>query len=112
MNTFGLLFEDLVIRDLRVYADILDAKIYHYRDRYDNEIDAVIVFDDGNYGLIEIKLGTEEEIDNSAKKLLKLKENIFDNNKEASFLLIITAKDLAYQREDGVYIAPLGTLTY
>lgn len=112
MNTFGLLFEDLVIRDLRVYADVLDAKIYHYRDRYDNEIDAVIVFDDGNYGLIEIKLGTEEEIDNSAKKLLKLKENIFDNNKEASFLLIITAKDLAYQREDGVYIAPLGTLTY
>ena len=112
MNTFGLLFEDLVIRDLRVYADVLDAKIYHYRDRYDNEIDAVIVFDDGNYGLIEIKLGTEEEINNAAKKLLKLKSNIFDNDKEASFLLVITAKDLAYQREDGVYVAPLATLTY
>ncbi len=50
MNTFGPLFEDLGIRDLRVYADVIDAKIYYYRDRYDNEIDAVIVFDDGNYG--------------------------------------------------------------
>lgn len=110
MRTFGLLFESLAIRDLMVYAESINAKIYHYRDSLDREADAVIVFRDGNWGLIEIKLGDEEDIELASSKLLALSEDIIQEKAKPSFLMIITKGETAYQREDGVYVVPLATL--
>lgn len=62
MKYFGFLFESLVIRDLKIYADAINAKIYHFRDSLDREVDAVIVYENGDFGLIEIKLGDDEDI--------------------------------------------------
>lgn len=76
MNTFGFLFENLAIRDLKVYCDCMNAHLYHYRDKLGREADAVIQFNDGNYALIEIKLCDESEIDLAAQKLIKLAEKI------------------------------------
>lgn len=113
MNTFGFLFESLVTRDLRIYAEAMGAKVNHYRDKKDREIDLVIHLNNGDWGAIEVKLGDEEEVDKSAKKLLSLIDD-FDLEKsflnKPSFVAIITATNLAYQREDGVFVIPLATL--
>ena len=111
LNTFGLLFESLAIRDLRIYAEYLNASIYHYRDKLGREADAVIVFEDGSWGLIEVKLKNTEEIEKSSKKLVELAKDI-DNkyNPTPVFLMIITAGNVAYKDENGVYIVPLGNL--
>ncbi len=111
MKTFGFLFESLAIRDLKIYADYLGAKVYHYRDKLDREVDAVIVFDDGSWGLIEIKLSNEEEIKKASNKLIALSNDI--NNKDnptPNFLMIITANKTSYIDENGVYIVPLCSL--
>ena len=110
MHTFGLLFESLVIRDLRIYADSIGAKVYHYRDSSDREADAVIQFRDGHWALVEVKLGDEKDISAAATKLLKLSEDIIQENEKPAFLMIITKDKFAYQREDGVYVVPLATL--
>lgn len=107
-NTFGLLFESLVIRDLRIYTDYLGGHVSHYRDSYGYEVDAVIHLDNGKWGLIEVKLGSKD-IDNAAANLLKIKETIA-TNKDPSFLMIITGGELAYERKDGVYVVPIGCL--
>lgn len=112
LNTFGFLFESLCIRDLRVYADALNGKIYHYRDKTGLECDAVIHCRDGSYGLIEIKLGGDRLIEEGAQSL-KLLANKIDTTKmkEPSFLMVLigTGK-YAYQREDGIYVVPIGCL--
>lgn len=112
LNTFGFLFESLCIRDLRVYADALNGKIYHYRDKTGLECDAVIHCRDGSYGLIEIKLGGDRLIEEVAQSL-KLLANKIDTTKmkEPSFLMVLigTGK-YAYQREDGIYVVPIGCL--
>jgi predicted AAA+ superfamily ATPase len=109
-NTFGLLFESMVVRDLRVYADSLNGNVYYYRDKLDNEVDAVIELSDGRWGAIEIKMGGNEE-DATAKKLFKLKKKVdTDKMGEPSFLAILTATQIAYQRDDGVWVIPLGCL--
>ena len=112
LNTFGLLFETLCIRDLRIYAESINGKVYHYRDASDLECDAVIHLRNGSYGLIEIKLGGDSLINEGANTLKKL-ENKIDITKmnNPAFLLVLTATGkYAYKREDGVYVVPIGCL--
>ena len=110
MKTFGLLFESLVVRDLRIYCDTLNAKVYHYRDKLEREADAVIQFEDGDWSLIEVKLGDDEDVNMAAQKLLELASDINIENKPPVFLMVITKGSLAYKREDGVYVVPLACL--
>ncbi len=112
LNTFGLFFETMCIRDLRVYADALDGSVYHYRDKNGLECDAVVHLRNGSYGLIEIKLGGETLIEEGVKSLQRL-SSIIDTTrmKNPSFLMVLTAVgDYAYQRPDGVYVVPIGAL--
>ncbi len=112
LNTFGLIFETLCIRDLRVYAECINGKVYHYRDANEMECDAVIHLRNGSYGLIEIKLGGEKLINEGAENLKKMYSKI-DTGKMSnpSFLMVLTATGkYAYKREDGVYIVPIGCL--
>jgi len=109
-GTFGLLFESLCIRDLRVYAQALDGKVFHYRDSDDLEIDAIIHMNDGRWGAAEIKMSAND-IEKGVRNLMKLKEKV-DTEKtgEPSFMMILTSTERAYRRSDGVYIVPIGCL--
>lgn len=112
LETFGLIFETLCIRDLRVYADALGGRIYHYRDKSGLECDAVLHLNNGSYGLIEIKIGGESLIEHGAATLKELSDKI-DTTKmhHPSFLMVLTGTgSYAYQREDGVYVIPVGCL--
>ena len=112
LHTFGLIFETLCIRDLKVYAESLNGNVYHYRDANNLECDAVIHLRNGDYGLIEIKLGGDELINEGIKSLLELKEKIDTTKmKKPSFLMVLTAiGKYAYKNENNVYIVPIGTL--
>ncbi|WEV72562.1 DUF4143 domain-containing protein [Bifidobacterium sp. ESL0790] len=113
LETFGLLFESLCIRDLRIYAEALDGEVFHFRDKQDLECDAVIHLRDGRYGLIEVKLGGDMLVEEGAKSLIRLSEKI-DTKKmrnEPSFLMVLTGTgNLSYQRKDGVMVVPVTTL--
>lgn len=107
---FGFLFESLCVRDLRVYADGNDGQVFHYRDANGLEADAVVVLHDGRWGAVEVKLGAKQ-IDEAATHLLALKERVnTDKMLEPSFLMILTAGEFAYRREDGVFVVPLACL--
>ena len=109
-NTFGLLFESLCIRDLRVYAQALDGEMFHYRDKSGLEADAIVHLKDGRWGAIEVKMGAKE-IETAAKNLKILRDKInLKKMKEPSFLMVLTAGEFGYKREDGVYIIPIGCL--
>ena len=112
LNTMGFLFENLCVRDLRVYAQTLDGLVYHYRDKNNLECDAVIHLRNGSYGLIEVKLGGDKLIEEGAKTLNALEKNIDTSRmKPASFKMIITAVgDYAYKRKDGILIVPVTCL--
>ena len=112
LKTFGLLFENLCIRDLRTYALGIDGEVRHFRDKYGLECDAVVCLRDGRYGLIEIKLGGKSLIDEGSKTLKKLSEKIdTEKMKQPSFLMVLTANDsISYIREDGVCVVPIGVL--
>lgn len=112
LATFGLFFEAMCIRDLRVYADSLGGSVYHYRDNTNLECDAVVHLRNGSYGLIEIKLGGDDLIDEGASNLRKLKDRIDTSKmKDASFAMVLTAVGrYAYRRDDGVLVVPLGCL--
>ena len=112
LNTFGLMFECLCVRDLRVYAQPLDGTVYHFRDKSGLECDAVIHLRNGRYGLVEIKLGGERLIDEGAANLIRLKEKIDTTRMKApSFMMVLTAVgDFAYRRTDGVLVIPVGCL--
>ena len=112
LNTMGLFFETLCMRDLRVYAQVLDGDVYHYRDSDGLECDAVVHLRNGAYGLIEIKLGGESAIEEGALTLLKLGKKLdTDKMKSPSFSMVLTAVgSFAYQREDGVFVVPIGCL--
>ena len=112
LNTFGLLFETMCVRDLRIFANALNGDVFHYRDKDDLECDAVVHLRDGSYGLIEIKLGGDRLIEQGAKSLLKLSAKIDTEKMEApSFcMVLIGVGDYAYRRKDGVYVVPLGCL--
>ena len=112
LDTFGLLFETLCMRDLRVFAEALNGNVYHYRDKNGLECDAVVHLRDGRYGLIEVKLGGDNLIDAGAQTLKKLADKIdTDKMKSPSFLMVLTATGpYAYKREDGVLVVPIGCL--
>lgn len=109
-ETFGLLFESLCIRDLRIYANSLDGNVYHYRDQLDNEVDAIVQLGDERWGAIEIKLGAGE-IEGAAQNLLKFRDSI-DTEKTCapSFLMVLTGTEYAFQMKNGVWVVPLGCL--
>lgn len=111
LQTFGFLFESLVLRDLKIYCDANDYKLFHYQDYRDNELDAIIESDDGSYGAIEIKLGTGE-IEKGVKSLLKTDKAMKEAfGKGAKFLCVISGlSPYAYKRPDGVYVVPLTAL--
>jgi predicted AAA+ superfamily ATPase len=113
LNTFGLIFETLAVRDLRVYAESLNGKVYHYRDKNNLECDAVVHLRNGSYGLIEIKLGGADLINDGAESLKTLSYKIDTTKmKKPSFLMVLTGiGDYAYKRpKDGVYVVPIGCL--
>lgn len=109
LATMGLMFENLCVRDLRIYAEALDGAVYHYRDKSGLECDTVLHLRNGSYGLIEIKLGGDSLIEEGAKSLLQLAAKIdTDKMKAPSFLMVLCAKaPFAYQRRDGVIVAPI-----
>ena len=112
LNTYGLFFETLCVRDLRVFAESLDGSVYHYRDNTGLECDAVIHLRNGKYGLIEIKLGGDSLINEGAQNLKKLAGKIDTTKmKNPSFLMVLTGVgQYAYKREDGVLVVPIGCL--
>ena len=113
LNTFGLLLETLAVRDLRVYAESLNGKVYHYRDKNNLECDAVVHLRNGSYGLVEIKLGGDSLIKEGAASLKTLADKIDTTKmKKPSFLMVLTGiGDYAYKRpEDGVLVVPIGCL--
>ena len=112
LNTFGLMFETMAVRDLRVYAEALDGNVFHYRDKNGLECDAVIHLHNGSYGLVEIKLGGSKLEEEGAKTLKELAKKIDTTRmKEPSFLMVLTGLgSYAYQRKDGVMVVPIGCL--
>ena len=109
LNTFGLLFETLCVRDLRAYAEALNGKVYHFRDKNGLKCDAVVHLRNGDYGLVEIKLGGDELIEEGATSLSTLASKINTSRmKEPSFMMVIVGVGkYAYRREDGIYVVPI-----
>lgn len=106
-NTFGLFFDSLCIRGLRIYAQSIDGDVFHYKDKSGLEAGAIIHLHNGNWAAIEIKLGVADR----ANTLIKSKERInTEKMKEPSFLMILTGAEFAYKRKDGIYVVPIGCL--
>ena len=112
LKSFGFFFEDLAVRDLRVYAEALDGTLYHYRDSNGLECDTVLHRRNGSYALLEVKLGGEQNIEDGAANMKTLAQNINTDKMPApSFMaVIIGVGQYAYQRADGVYVIPIGCL--
>ena len=111
LNYFGLLFESLAVRDLRVYADSSGGKAFHYRDSRGLEIDTIIEYADGTWGAFEIKLGIGA-VDAAADNLKKFAEKIdTDKTKAPAALTVITGNGFAYRRPDGVNVVPIGVMS-
>ena len=115
-NTFGYIFENLCVRDLKIYSSLRGGKVLHYHDNNELEVDCVVILSNGDYALIEVKLGSNEE-DKAAKNLLKLDRIIKEKIKsgdakipEPRFLAILTGGKIAKTRADGVKVIPIGTL--
>ena len=110
--TFGLLFESLCIRDLRIYADSIDGNVYHYRDAKGIEVDAIIQLRDGQWGAVEIKMGAGD-IEAAAEKLIKFSDNIdTEKSLKPSFLMVLTATEYAFQMDNNVWVVPVGCLKH
>lgn len=117
LKTFGFIFECMCIRDLKVYSQSLGGRVSYYNDRYGLEADIVLHLDDGRYALMECKLGSRE-VDEGAKHLLEIKRLIREKNgqekqmplREPDLMIILTGGEMAYKREDGVFVIPLGCL--
>lgn len=112
LESFGLFFEDFAVRDLSVYANAIGGTLTHYRDNASLECDAVLHLENGRWGAIEIKLGGDELVDDGAKSLKTLRNKIVEKSDEKApdFMMVLTAVGGAYQREDGVYVAPINLL--
>ena len=112
LKTFGLYFESMAVRDLRIYADSLGGDLYHFRDSSGLECDAVLHLRNGEYALIEIKLGGKENIDKGAESLKALANKIDTGKMKApAFLMVLTGVgQYAYRRPDGVFVVPIGSL--
>lgn len=112
LNTMGFFFENMCIRDLRVYADGLNGSLYKYRDKYGLECDAVLTLRNGQYALIEIKLGGTKAVEEGAEALNKLEKLITEKGyNPPTFKMIITGSNpYGYRRKDGIYQIPIGCL--
>jgi len=109
-NTFGLLFESLCIRDLRIYSQSIGGNVYHYRDKTELEVDAIVSLHDGRWGAIEIKLG-QKQIEIASENLLKLKEKVDEEKMQPpSFLMVLTGNGFAIKQKNGVLVVPIGCL--
>ena len=107
---FGFLFESLCTRDVRIYSQAIDGDVFHYRDRNGLESDMIVRLRDGRWAAIEVKMG-QKEIEEAAANLIKLNQQIDDEKMgKASFLMILTGGQFAYQRKDGVWVVPIGCL--
>ena len=117
LNTFGSIFECLCFRDLKVYSQALGGRLSYYHDRSGLDVDAVLHLEDGRYALIECKLGSRE-IEEGAKHLLEIKRLVTERNKagkktifrEPDLLIVLTGGEMAYTREDGVKVIPIGCM--
>ena len=110
-RTFGLMFESLCIRDLKIYSQSIDGDVYYYRDKNGLECDAIVHLNNGKWGAIEIKIGSNEAIEEAANNLIAFKNTVdIEQMNKPSFLMVLTATEYAYRRQDGVYVVPLGTL--
>lgn len=111
LNTFGFLFEALAVRDLRIYADVHRGHVYHYRDSADLEVDAIVELRDGRWAAFEVKIGGQKAIDAAAGNLLKLKDKVSERKvQQLQALVVLTAGELSYPRDDGVNVVSLGHL--
>ena len=112
LELMGLIFENLCVRDLRIYADVLEGSVYHYRDKTGLECDAVIHLRNGSYGLVEVKLGGDKLIEEGAESLKRLAERIdTEKMREPAFMMVLCGvAPFAYKREDGVYVVPVACL--
>ncbi len=112
LNTMGLLFETLCVRDLRVYASAVGGQLYHYRDKTGLECDAVIHLRNGRYGLVEIKLGGDSAVEHGAKTLLDLAAKIDTDkmNRPTFMMVLVGVGKYAYARPDGVLVVPVSCL--
>ncbi len=111
MELLGLLFESLVVRDLRIHAEPLRASVFHYRDNTGLEVDAVVERADGSWIAAEVKLGGERAIESAARSLLRLRERVdTDRVGEPGSLIVVTATGYAYRRPDGVSVVPVTAL--
>ena len=112
LKSFGFFFEDMVVRDLRVYEEALDGELYSYRDSNGLECDTVLHRRNGSYALLEVKLGGEQNIEEGAMSMISLAKNIdTDKTPSPSFMAVIVGVgQYAYQRKDGVYVIPIGCL--
>lgn len=112
LESFGLFFEDLAVRDLSIYANSLDGEVRHYRDNAGLECDAVIHLEDGRWGAVEIKLGGDKLVEEGAKSLKLLRNKIIEksDHRAPSFLMVLTAVGPSYLREDGVYVASINQI--
>lgn len=114
LNTMGLLFETMCVRDLRVYSEYLNGSISYYRDKSGLECDAVIHLRNGKYGLVEIKLGGQKLIEETAINLKDLANKI-DTTRMSSpsfMMVLIGLGNFAYRRDDGIYIVPISCLKH
>lgn len=109
LNTFGLFFEDMAVRDLRIYSNVLEGSVRHYRDSRGLECDTVIHLEDGRWALVEIKLGGDKLIEEGVANMKKLEKDLATSN-PPTLMIIITATGAAYRRKDGVYVVPLNCL--
>ena len=110
LQTLGFLFESLVVRDLRTYAESLDAELYHYQDYYDREFDAVIEFSDGRWAAVEVKLGSNQE-EGAAENLKSIAAQFAaEGNAPAALIVVVGLASAAYRRKDGVYVVPITAL--
>jgi predicted AAA+ superfamily ATPase len=109
LNSFGLFFEDMAVRDLKIYSMLRGGEVKHYRDSRGLECDSVVHLEDGRWALIEMKLGGEKLIEEGAENMLKLKADIKDNQ-GPSFMMVLTGTGAAYRRKDGVFVVPINCL--
>ena len=110
-ETFGFLFESLCTRDMRVYAQVNDGNVYHYRDKNNLESDMVIQLNNGQWAPVEVKMGSRQ-VDEAAHNLKKLSKYVDTQKMGApAFMMVLTAGEFAYRRDDGVLVVPIGCLT-
>ena len=111
LSSFGLFFEDMAVRDLRIYSEMLGGEVRHYRDNAGLECDAVIHLENGKWAAVEIKLGGDRLVEEGALSLKRLKDKVIKSNlNEPAFLMVLTATGPLYRRPDGVFVVPINML--